>query len=68
MSNEIVYDITQSTSKRKIQSNIVNGKKLREIQLKVLEDLANAIVNRIAHIMLITASVNGDFFNLEFIS
>lgn len=45
MANEIMYDITQSTSKRKIQSNIVNGKKLREIQLKVLEDLANAIVN-----------------------
>ena len=45
--DEIKYNLTDSSlnGSARTQSNIVSGKKLRDVQGKVLEDLANAIVN-----------------------
>ena len=45
--DEIKYNLTNSSSNGsvRIQSNIVSGLKLREVQGKVLNDLASAIVN-----------------------
>ena len=45
--DEIRYNLTDDSNKGsvRVQSNIVTGKKLRNVQGKVLEDLANAIVN-----------------------
>ena len=45
--DEIRYNLTDDLSKGsvRVQSNIVTGKKLRDVQGRVLEDLANAIVN-----------------------